>query len=246
MSFEKVTKGRLFNLRSTALICTVIVLGFMLVAFRAGDSLNDLLRLTDWIRARGGWGWGALLSLQILVCVLGVLPASILVMIAGSLYGLWYGFLLASTATLLGALAAFLAGRYILGSLLSKWIGHHFPLKRVNEAIVAGKWRFTFLLRMSPLFPFALVSYGLGLSGIRLRDFVIGNLGVLPSIFALTYTGAVADSVATIILREGKGLNLVQLGVLGLGLIATLFVVGVLTRLAYGVTRELLSAETRE
>jgi uncharacterized membrane protein YdjX (TVP38/TMEM64 family) len=238
--------GRLISARGAVVLGGVTILGLAFVALHAGDPLDDLLQLAEWIRVRGGWGWGILLILQILVCVFGVLPASLLVMVAGSLYGLWYGFLLASTATLLGGVGAFFAGRFLLGPFFRDWIGQHFPLMRVNEAIVAGSWRFTLLLRMSPVFPFALVSYGLGLSNIRLRDFVIGNLGILPSLFALTYTGAVADGVATMVVTDEGEQSLVQLSVLGLGLLATLIVVGVLTRVAYVVTRELMDVETEE
>ena len=135
-------EGRLIKTYGVVMLGGVVVLGLALVVLLVGNPLDDLIRLAEWIRAQGSWGWGVLLVLQMLVCVLGVLPASLLVMVAGSLYGLWYGFLLASTATLLGAVCAFLAGRFLVGPFLKGWVGKHFPLKRANEAIVAGKWKF--------------------------------------------------------------------------------------------------------
>jgi uncharacterized membrane protein YdjX (TVP38/TMEM64 family) len=217
-----------------------------LVALRAGDPVRDVLRLADWIRAQGGWGWGVLVALQMVVCLVGVLPASVLVIVAGSLYGLWYGFLLASVATLLGAVSAFLAGRFLLGPFLTRWVGRHFSLLRLDRAIVRGRWRFVLLIRMSPVFPFALVSYGLGVSGIRLRDYVVGTVGVVPALFALSYSGAVAGDLAALVAGAHEGRSSAELGAFGLGLVATLVVVGILGRGAYTTISQLSRADGSE
>jgi len=216
--------------------------GVGLVALRAGEPLGNVLRLAEWIRAQGAWGWGVLVALQMMVCLVGVLPASVLVMVAGRLYGLWYGFVLASVATVLGAVSAFLAGRFLLGPVLTRWIGRHFPLRHLDRAIARGRWRFVLLVRMSPVFPFALVSYGLGVSSIRLRDYVLGTVGALPALFALSYSGAAASDLAALVAGGRAGRSPAELGVFGLGLVATLVVVGLLGRGAYttiaGLNRE--------
>jgi len=233
-------------LRVALLVSMVGLIGFAGQQLGGERTAELLVTAITWIRDQGGWGWGWLTVGQVLVCIIGVVPASIVVIASGALYGLWYGFLLAVVATLLGALGAFLAGRFLVGQLLRRWIGGHLPLMRVNEEVTEGGWRFVLLLRMSPLFPFALVSYGLGLSNIRLRDFVIGYLGSLPSLFALTYTGAVADDVAVLVVGGNEGGSLVESGALGLGLLATFVAVGALTKMAYRVVRKLAVEEAEE
>jgi len=233
-------------LRVALLVSLVGLIGFA-GQLLAGERTAELLvRAITWVRDQGGWGWGWLTVGQVVACIIGVVPASIVVVASGALYGLWYGFLLAVVATLLGAVGAFLAGRFLVGQFLRRWIGGRFPLMRVNAEVAKGGWRFVLLLRMSPIFPFALVSYGLGLSDIRLRDFVIGYLGSLPSLFALTYTGAVADEV-TVLLVGGNGRgSLVESAALGLGLLATFVAVGALTKMAYRVVRDLAIEEAEE
>ncbi len=47
------------------------------------------------------------------------------------------------------------------------------------------------LIRMSPLFPFNLINYGLGLTKLRLRDYVLGSVvGMAPAILLFVYVGS--------------------------------------------------------
>ena len=40
-----------------------------------------------------------------------------------------------------------------------------------------------FLTRLSPLFPFGLLNFTYGLSEVKVRDFTIGMIGILPARF---------------------------------------------------------------
>ena len=67
-------------------------------------------------------------------------------------------------------------------------------LRRLDELIARDGWRFACLLRASPVMPFAITSYALGLSSIRLRDYCIGTLAAMPALFGYVLLGALAGS----------------------------------------------------
>lgn len=56
--------------------------------------------------------------------------------------------------------------------------------KAVDSAIGRDGLKVVFLLRLSPLFPFSIGNYALGLSSVRLLDYVGATLvGILPGAF---------------------------------------------------------------
>lgn len=80
------------------------------------------------------------------------------------------------------------------------------------------------LSRLSPVFPFTLLNYFLGLTKVRTGSYVIANLiGMLPGTFLYIYLGATAREA----LSDGSGLL-----VKAIGLLATIAVVALVTRMA--------------
>jgi uncharacterized membrane protein YdjX (TVP38/TMEM64 family) len=56
--------------------------------------------------------------------------------------------------------------------------------------------KIVFLLRLSPLFPFNLLNYALGITQVSLKDYVIGSLGMIPGTILYVYIGSLAGDVA--------------------------------------------------
>jgi uncharacterized membrane protein YdjX (TVP38/TMEM64 family) len=56
--------------------------------------------------------------------------------------------------------------------------------------------RLVLLTRLSPAFPFSLLNLAYGLSGVRLRDYGIGLVGILPGTVLFCALGALAGDVA--------------------------------------------------
>jgi uncharacterized membrane protein YdjX (TVP38/TMEM64 family) len=66
-----------------------------------------------------------------------------------------------------------------------------------DAAVGAQGFRVVLLLRLSPLFPFNLLNYALGLTRVRLRDFVLASLpGMLPGTLLYVYLGSLVTSVS--------------------------------------------------
>ena len=203
-------------------------LGLVLAIGRlAGDQLPALVARVE---SFGAWGPLALIALYVVGSV-ALVPGSILTLTSGALFGLARGTLYAWVGASLGATAAFLISRYVARDRVARRLEGDDRLRRIDAAIEREGRRVVFLLRLSPVFPFALLNYALGLTRVRLVDYVVGFLGMLPGTLLYVYQGVLVGEVAAL------GAGAVERGaayylVLILGLAATVAVTVLVTRLA--------------
>lgn len=200
----------------------------MLAALAAGAFVSRGLRnpmaQIDYMlvatEASGPRGWLVFTAVQIGVAALGILPASLLAIAAGLSYGLWLGFALSASGTLIGGWLAFLLSRSILRPWIAQLLMSRERLAKFDMAVARDGWRFVCLMRVSPLMPFAATSYGLGLTGIDNRQFLLGTLASLPALLGYVATGAFARA-GWAMTQNNSGL--LQGTMLVSGLAATIF-----------------------
>ena len=147
-------------------------------------------------------------------------PASVLG--AGSIYGLVPGFLLAAASTLGGALLSFFFSRSLLRATVERLAARRPRLRNLDARIARDGWKLVCLLRVSPIMPFSATSLALGLSAVSLRDYAIGTLASLPALCGYVFIGTLAD---TSLSAWATGASPVRLGLLGIGVLATLVLV---------------------
>lgn len=150
----------------------------------------DALRLLTEISAYPSQHWFAFAMGQVLIAAFGVLPASVMAVMAGAAYGMVKGLAISVVCTLLGGWIAFLLSRSILRPWIEKLLERSRFAEKLDEALEGEGWHFVFLLRISPVMPFALTSYGFGLTRIRQRDYLIGTLASLPALASYVGLGA--------------------------------------------------------
>ena len=120
---------------------------------------------------------------------LSIPGAAIITLLGGAVFGLFWGTLLVSFASSIGATTAFLISRM----LLRDWVQSRFAesLKPINQGIDKEGGFYLFCLRMVPLFPFFLVNLAMGLTSIRVRSFyLISQLGMLMGTVVYVNAGA--------------------------------------------------------
>lgn len=127
---------------------------------------------------------------QVLVAACGILPAAIMAVMAGAIYGVWKGMAISIVCTLLGGWLAFLLSRSFLRPVVARMMNRHAASARFDRSVGQEGWRFVCLLRVSPIMPFAATSYGLGLTDISQRDFLLGTTASLPSLLGYVALGA--------------------------------------------------------
>ena len=158
---------------------------------QAKSWTNAILHLLDHLHSAGWIGCLIFLLLQTTVALIGILPASLLGIAAGAVYGIGAGFALAATGVLLGAAIAFALSRSVLRASVAPLFVSGGRLDQIDSAISADGWRLVLLLRASPVVPFSITSYALGLSSVTVRDYALGTLAALPALFLYVLLGTV-------------------------------------------------------
>ena len=102
------------------------------------------------------------------------IPGAIMItLLGGAIFGLFWGTLLVSFASSIGATMAFLASRYLLRDWVESKFGNH--LARLNKGIERDGSFYLFSIRMVPLFPFFVVNLLMGLTAIRTSSFYVAS-----------------------------------------------------------------------
>ena len=185
----------------------------------------------SWVQGQGALG-AALFVLAYAAAVVAFVPASILTLAAGAIFGVPRGTLYVLVAATLGAALAFLVSRYLARGLVERKLAGDPRLAAIDRAVGAEGRRIVFLLRLSPAFPFSLLNYALGLTRVRFADYVLASVGMLPGTLLYVYSGKLAGDVASLAggASVAKGAGYYTL--LGVGLLATLAVTVTVTRIA--------------
>ncbi len=179
----------------------------------------------------------AVVTFAYIVTTVLFIPGSALTIGSGTLFGLKTGFFVVLVGANLGALCAFLLARTFLREKVASWAEGNPKFRSLDRAIGGQGFKMVFLTRLSPAFPFTLLNYLLGLTAVRTGAYVLANLlGMLPGILLYVYIGAAArDALAG---QMGASAGFYQQVLKYVGLLATLAVVVVVTRVARKALRE--------
>ena len=200
----------------------LIVLGMVAAWISPERVIGAAEQLMGVVRALGVRGAVVFAVVQVLVAVSGILPASLLGVAAGAIYGLVPGFLLAAVSTLAGALLSFFLSRSLFRAIVERLAARRPRLRNLDARIARDGWKLVCLLRVSPIMPFSATSLALGLSTVGLRDYAIGTLASLPALCGYVFIGTFADSSLS---AWATGASTVRLVLLGIGGLATLVLV---------------------
>ncbi|MEE8342630.1 MAG: VTT domain-containing protein [Gammaproteobacteria bacterium] len=172
----------------------------------------DATALRAWVQDAGAVAPLLFMLTYALAAVL-FLPGLVITLAGGALFGPVLGTFYNLTGATLGATLAFLVARYLASDWVTQKAGGR--IKRLINGVEGEGWRFVAFVRLVPLFPYNLLNYALGLTRIRLMEYVVATyIFMLPASIAYTYLGyAGREAVA-----GGEGL--IQKGLLALGLLA--------------------------
>ncbi|HRF73687.1 MAG TPA: FAD-dependent oxidoreductase [Accumulibacter sp.] len=137
----------------------------------------------------------------VLVTGLSLPGAAVMTLVGGAAFGLFWGLVLVSFASSLGATLAFLASRFLLRDWVQKRFGDR--LRAINAGVdKEGGW-YLFTLRLVPVFPFFVINLLMGLTPLKTRTFYwVSQLGMLAGTLVYVNAGtqlAKIDSLAGIL-----------------------------------------------
>ena len=191
--------------------------------------LQDAL---TWIQDLGAIGAIAFVALYVTAAVLFI-PGTILTLGAGAVFGVALGSIYVFLGATLGAIAAFLTGRYVARDWVARRIEGNAKFKAIDQAVAKAGLKVVILTRLSPVFPFTLLNYAFGVTQVALKDYVIGCVGMIPGIVMYVYVGSIAGNLAMLGTTPlNQEAQLAQWGVRIMGLIATVVVTIYITKIA--------------
>ena len=115
----------------------------------------------------------------IVMTALSLPGAAVASLLGAALFGFWWGLILVSFASSIGATLAFLVSRF----LLKDWVQNRFgqKLDAINRGIEKDGLFYLLTLRLIPVFPFFLINLVMGLTPLKTRTFYwVSQLGMLP------------------------------------------------------------------
>jgi uncharacterized membrane protein YdjX (TVP38/TMEM64 family) len=170
--------------------------------------------------------------------VIAFVPGSILTLAAGAIFGLVEGTIYVFVAATLGAWGAFLVSRYVARSHIQQRLASDKRFDAIDRAVADQGRKIVFLLRLSPVFPFSVLNYVLGLTRVRMIDYLVACVGMLPGTILYVYYGKLAGDVAAAIGGAAPERGAEYYAVLVAGLVATLIVTAVVAKAARRALRE--------
>ncbi|MDX2257130.1 MAG: TVP38/TMEM64 family protein [Pseudanabaenaceae cyanobacterium bins.39] len=192
------------------------------------EFLRDALK---WVEGSGYVG-GIAFVLIYIVATVAFLPGSILTLGAGVVFGIVWGSVYVFIGATLGAIAAFLVGRYLARGWVSGKIAENQKFGAIDQAVAREGFKIVLLTRLSPIFPFNLLNYVFGITGVSLKDYAIASVGMLPGTVMYVYIGSLAGDLARIGGDNQPTDSTLQWVIRILGLIATIAVTVYITRIA--------------
>ncbi|KAJ8898672.1 hypothetical protein K2173_004706 [Erythroxylum novogranatense] len=194
MTILSVSWAGAFRFALLLLLLAAVVTAF--VSLPLEQKLKDLLL---WIQQDlGPWGPLVLALVYIPLTVLAV-PASILTIGGGYLFGLPVAFVADSIGATMGATAAFMLGRTVGRSYVVSKLKNYPKFQSVAIAVQRSGFKIVLLLRLVPLLPFNMLNYLLSVTPVHVGDFMLASfLGMMPITFALVYVGTTLKDLSDV------------------------------------------------
>ena len=215
------------------------LLGLIALGRLAGEGLPTFQL---WVEDLGVWG-PAVFVAGYATAVVAFAPAVVLTLAGGAIFGVAAGTCYVFVAAVLGSSLAFGVARYAARGSVERWIAGDARFQALDHAVGEQGWRIVLLLRLSPLFPFALLNYALGLTRIRFSDTLRAAPGMLPVTLAYVFLGSAAGQVASQAGGATSARTPLENALLVLGVAATQGVALIVARIAPRALEEARLAE---
>ena len=172
------------------------------------SDADHLSFLTEMVEEHKLMAFCIYVGVTIVGCVVLALPGITFAVLAGMLFGPWLGILACLAATTIGAMAAFLVGRFFLKDAVKPMLEKNKLLKKL---LFSGNARNDFIVlmvtRMVPIFPYNLQNFAYGITDISFTKY-----SVLTFVFMLPGVALYTIGAAGFTAESGKWMYFVAAG----------------------------------
>ena len=213
---------RLFQNRFFWLAAFFASLILLQVKYNFFKDLPTIIEQTSTSGIKGYLGF----ILIYIVSTIMMLPGSPLTFTAGALFGFWKGLVIVSIGSTIGAGCAFLVSRYLARNFVKRKFLNNERFKSIDSGINEEGFKIVILARLSPVIPFFLLNYALGITKIHFSHFLTASwIGMIPGTMVYVLMGSMGSAMIS-----GKK-SLLEWVLLGTGIIATIFVTLLISRI---------------
>jgi uncharacterized membrane protein YdjX (TVP38/TMEM64 family) len=171
----------------------------MILLASALPFLQWMVDFIQWAKGMGPTG-GVVYALFYIAGTALFFPGLPLTLGAGFLYGAVIGTLVVSPASVAGASLAFLIARYFARDWVTRRLKKYPQAAAIDRAIEKNGFKAVVLLRLQPVLPFNILNYALGLTSIRLRDYMLASwIGMFPATVLYVYLGSVMNDISDLL-----------------------------------------------
>ena len=184
---------------------TIGCLSLVFIYFMVHAGSAAVAELNRLLQAFADWGLAGaiLLILVYAVCMVILVPGTILNVGAGFLYGTFYGYVVTLLGCMLGAVLCFGLGRKVIRSWVQEKVSQSGPVARLCKLMGSRGQRGqrdTFMIvvvsRLPPVMPFALTNYAFSITDVSFPAFFWGSfVGVTPACLLDAYIGKLSKDL---------------------------------------------------
>jgi len=165
-----------------------LVLGAGLALVAKNWQLVHPQAVQEWVQSAGVFGPLVFVLLFAVAAVL-LIPATVMVLAGGAMFGPLLGTVYNLIGATLGAVFAFLISRYLAREWAQRRAGQR--LRFMMDGVRDEGWKFVLLVRLAGV-PYFVLNYALGLTPLGLLPYTVASaLGMVASVIAMTYAGYV-------------------------------------------------------
>lgn len=204
--FEKITQSfvqlsiqlRKLILKPQFIALAAAALGIILLCILTPlKAVFNPFLFKDFIQQYEGYVEILFIAIYTGLTVIGV-PGTVLTVVGGCLFGIWYGTIISVISATSGALFAFWTARYLFRDLAQRKLSQSKRLTKFQTAVLKQPFSFVLTTRLIPISPYNLVNYLFGLTSINWFDYTLATfIGVIPGSFAYSWIGKSGEMVMT-------------------------------------------------
>ena len=190
------------NIKQILLIAILIF--FAVAFFQMG--LHEFLTLEQikmeqasieaWVEEQPAVASVAYFLIYVVVTAVSLPGATVMTLVSGAVFGFWWGFVLVSFASTIGATLAMLVARFVLQEQVQSRFARQ--LVALNRGIEKEGGFYLFTLRLVPIIPFFVINLAMGLTRIKiLTFFLVSQLGMLAGTAVYVNAGTQLAEIET-------------------------------------------------
>jgi uncharacterized membrane protein YdjX (TVP38/TMEM64 family) len=225
------------NSRAALPYLAVVLLMIVAIVVGGREIEHHIHAIESWITKLGPWGVFAFVGLFALATSF-LLPDTLLCIIAGALFGLFWGAAAVLAGSLIAAAIQFALSRKLLRARIQRTLASKPSLAAIQRAASRDEFRLQVLLRLTPLNP-ATISYLLGAASVRFSGFLIACLALTPNLVIEVYFGHVGKH-AVRLATSARTAHLHDLATVG-GLAVCVVVMVLVSRMARNAVMKAVS-----